>query len=320
VKEVLVDKISEGTPANYTFENVQANHEIHVTFEKTPEPEPESYLIVSTAGEGGKITPEGDTTVKAGGSQAYTFTPDAGYQVKDVLVDKISEGTPANYTFEKVQANHEIHVTFEKTPEPEPESYTIVSTAGEGGKITPDGNTTVKAGGSQAYAMQPETGYQVKDVLVDNVSVGKVVSYAFEDVKADHTISVTFEIIPIPDTDPRYYTIVSSAGKGGIISPRGNTTVNAGGSQAYTFAPNDGYMVYSVLVDGEAVEHVGNAYTFSNVRADHTIHVTFTDSSNPKTGDDSNPIGWIMLLGASLLGLITLVVMQLRKRRGYGRH
>ena len=51
-------------------------------------------------------------TVNYGASQTFSFTPDTGYHVADVMVDGTSVGAAPNYTFTNVTANHTIAVTF----------------------------------------------------------------------------------------------------------------------------------------------------------------------------------------------------------------
>ena len=72
-------------------------------------------------------------------------------------------------------------------------AYTIEATAGGNGSISPSGKTAVVSGEDATFVITPDSGYQVADVLVDGKSVGAVRSYTFENVKANHTISVTFE-------------------------------------------------------------------------------------------------------------------------------
>ena len=72
------------------------------------------------------------------------------------------------------------------------QKYTITATAGEGGSITPNGDVSVKEGASQTFAIAAGNGYEIADVLVDGNSVGAVESYTFDEVKANHTISVSF--------------------------------------------------------------------------------------------------------------------------------
>lgn len=71
-------------------------------------------------------------------------------------------------------------------------AYTIEATAGSNGSISPSGKTAVVSGEDATFVITPDSGYQVADVLVDGKSVGAVRSYTFENIKANHTISVTF--------------------------------------------------------------------------------------------------------------------------------
>lgn len=70
------------------------------------------YIIISTAGPGGSITPAGTTQVDRGGSQGYTMTPNAGCHIENVYVDGEQKGPKSSFTFDNVVANHRIHVTF----------------------------------------------------------------------------------------------------------------------------------------------------------------------------------------------------------------
>lgn len=76
-----------------------------------------------------------------------------------------------------------------------------------------------------------------------------------------------------------FYTITSSAGVGGTISPSGSTIVYEGSSQAFTITPSAGYKIASVLVDGTEAKQdlVNNVYTFTNVSAVHTITAIFEE-------------------------------------------
>ncbi len=76
--------------------------------------------------------------------------------------------------------------------------YTITATAGEGGTISPNGEVEVKKSADQTFTITPAAGYKIKDVLVDGTSAGAVSTYTFTEVKADHTISATFEKTGVP--------------------------------------------------------------------------------------------------------------------------
>lgn len=75
--------------------------------------------------------------------------------------------------------------------------WVITATVGTGGYLSPEGETTILFGGSQQYELTPKAGYYVNDFLVDNVSVGLVGQFVFENVGAHHTVEAVFA--PIPD-------------------------------------------------------------------------------------------------------------------------
>ena len=82
--------------------NISANYE-HIT-----------HKISASAGANGKISKSGSVLVKEGYDYTFTFTPNKGYKVKDVLVNGVSVGAVESYTFEKVTQEATISVEFEK--------------------------------------------------------------------------------------------------------------------------------------------------------------------------------------------------------------
>lgn len=75
-------------------------------------------------------------------------------------------------------------------------TYPINATSGEGGTITPSGIVWVPEFENQGFTISPLAGYEISDVLVDDVSVGAVDIYAFINVQANHTIEASFTLIP----------------------------------------------------------------------------------------------------------------------------
>jgi hypothetical protein len=71
-----------------------------------------SYIITATARANGSITPSGSTSVNYGGSKSFVITPAKGYKITDVKVDGTSIGTPNNYSFGNVMADHTISTNF----------------------------------------------------------------------------------------------------------------------------------------------------------------------------------------------------------------
>ncbi len=254
LSDVTVDGGSVGTPATYTFTNVQANHTITATYAIN------TYTITASAGAGGSISPNGATVVNYGGGQAYSIAADPGYHIADVLVDGVSVGAVSNYLFTNVQANHTISASFAI------DTFTITASADPNGTITPNGAVVVNSGGSQGFAIAANANYHIADVLVDGVSVGAVTSYTFSNVTANHTIAASFAIDVL--------TITATAGAGGSISPSGAVNVTSGADQSFSIAADAGYHIADVLVDGVSVGAV-TSYTFLGVTTNHTIDASF---------------------------------------------
>ena len=254
IADVKVDGVSVGAVATYTFATVTANHTIAASFNVI------TYSVTASAGTGGSITPSGIATLNYGTSQLYTITPTAGYSIADVKVDGVSVGAVASYTFAGITANHTIAPSFAVI------TYSVTTTAGTGGSITPSGIATLNYGTSQLYTITPTAGYSIADVKVDGVSVGAVATYTFATVTANHTIAASFAVIT--------YSVTASASTGGSITPSGTATVNSGASQNYTITPATGYTIADVKVDGVSVGAVAT-YTFATVTANHTIAASF---------------------------------------------
>ena len=60
--------------------------------------------------------------------------------------------------------------------------------------------------------------------------------------------------------------------------------VSDGGGQRFEFDPDRDYEINHIQVDGDSVR-VRDSYTFEEVRENHTIHVTFTETA---VGTDDN--------------------------------
>lgn len=89
----------------------------------------EAHTITATAGEGGTVEPSGEVVVAEGADKTFTITPDKGYEIVEVVVDGqavgltdvVNEDGTGTYTFEKVDGDHSISITFEAisvTPDP----------------------------------------------------------------------------------------------------------------------------------------------------------------------------------------------------------
>lgn len=145
---------------------------------------------------------------------------------------------------------------------------TVTASAGEGGAISPSGETQYYYESDAAYSITPNEGYVISDVLVDGQSVGAVSSYTFSKLTTGHTIRAEFE--PITFT----VTFVD-----GITGETLDTQTVAYGKDAA--AP-------------QAPQHEGYTFSgwdaaFTNVRSDLTVTAQYDKNSEPTTPDQPEP-------------------------------
>lgn len=110
-----------------------------------------SYTITTSADANGSISPSGTVAVTEGTNPTFTFTPNSGYRISEVLVDAVNIGTPTSYTFTNVTGNHSIEVRYEEIPVVPDETFTVTfdsrggSTASAISGIQPGGKITAPA-------------------------------------------------------------------------------------------------------------------------------------------------------------------------------
>ncbi len=158
--------------------------------------------------------------------------------------------------------------------------FLINANVSEGGAIAPSEQIEIAYNQSQTFAITPNEGYRLTDVLVDGVSVGAVNEYTLANVTANHTISAVFAI--------NTYTITANAGVGGSVQPSGAVTLKYGANQEFIITPTAGYELEQVLVDGASVQDLTTyieltedstitkaTLTFASVTTDHAVEARF---------------------------------------------
>lgn len=124
-----------------------------------------------------------------------TFTAPTGKQFK-AWAEGSASGTQYAVGYEyDVTANVTFYAVWENIPV---NNYTITATAGANGTISPSGEVTVAEGEDKTFTITANSGYHIKDVKVNGASVGAVATYTFNDVAANATITVEFEVDTVP--------------------------------------------------------------------------------------------------------------------------
>ena len=257
--------------------DLQAFDDVVITV--NPALPPPTFTIIATAGNNGSIQPEGVVNVDEGSDQTFTMTPDVGYVVVDVLVDDASVGAVSEHTFQSVAADHTIHAVFAIT------IHVITGSTTEGGSINPSGDVVVSDGDNQTFTMTPDTGHRILDVLVDNISMGAVSSYEFQNVTEDHTIHATFEI-------NTYSLEILVNGNGQVTKDPHRITYPHGTEVTLTATADPGHQFVDWSGDLSGSENPQNLVMDSNKRVTAAFEVTtYTVGASSSAGGEITPSG-----------------------------
>lgn len=123
---------------------------------------------------------------------------------------------------------------------------------------------------------------QAKVTIPDKFQNAKSVQFSFVYEGKDST-PLWMDNIQVYVEDPsQIHTITATAGEGGSIDPSGAVQITDGKSRTFTITPDAGYFIQEVKVDGES-KGTPSTYTFSNVKEDHNIAVTFGGGATGET-------------------------------------
>jgi len=237
----------------YMFRNVTKSHTLTVSF--VP---PEKYTITTHIEGNGKIEPAGDIVVDRGQSPSFTFIPDSGNIVEDIVIDDISKGPLKTYVFSFITQSHSVTAIFDSKP-----TFTIEASVNndECGTIEPSGAISVKQGENQTFLINPSDSCVIQDVLVNNVSMGKVKVHTFWNVQQGSSIKVLFRDVPSTK-----YKVDITHNEGGTVQPSGVLTANEGDILNIKPKPDTGFQLKNVIANNEIVNspyriEINQAYT-----------------------------------------------------------
>ena len=285
---------AEPTKNGYTFSGwseipkTMPAHDVTVTGNFTSDAT--QYNLTITASGNGSVSYNGNAiknrtrtfSLDEGSNATLTFTPDKGYQIKEVKVNGSTVTiSDSKYTISGIDRNITVEATFEVIPA---KTYSLSITATGNGSASYSGTVvrgetgsfTVTEGTSATISFSPDNGYRIKSVKVNGseVSVSKN-QYTISDISGDTTVEVEFEAIT-------YTLSITATGNGSatynettIRSKTSDFTVNEGASATISFTPDKGYKIKSVTVNGSKVSLSNNQYTVSNIKKNTTVEVEF---------------------------------------------
>ena len=263
-----------------------------------------SHVAITGNGSSLKLYVNGilDKTIPAGTANTNYSTPEFILGQATQTISNFSGQISSVKFFDHALSDSEIAVQSGMV-------FTVNSSAGTGGTISPQGIVSVVAGTDKTFAITSNTGSHISNVSVDGVSVGPVSTYTFHTVLADH--SITAEFAPSAS-----YTITSSAGTGGTITPSGNVTVYEGTNQTFNVTTSIGYRVSDLKIDDVSVGPV-STYTFTNITGSHTITASFETIPTHNITASAGPGGSVTPPGLTTVNEGTNLTINIIPATGY---
>ena len=277
LKDIIVD--GEAKTAPFTIRNITADKTIAVTFEGASE-----YNITGVVEGQGTITPTASGPYEEGVSVpaiAFTASPNEHWKVDSWYVDGAAQAGQTGTSFTlpaiaSINKDYEVKVKFVELPK-----YTITTSAGEHGTITP--TFQVYEGEQADITITPDTGYVIDKITRDGTeeepSSPTGMTVMIPDVREPHSVSATFKLIPADV----YHVVIADAtpstltGAGTISPVVGTHDVAVGTSQAVVATPANGFKIKSFTVDSTEQEisdpTQAFTYTVSGVAKDATVNI-----------------------------------------------
>lgn len=241
------------------------------------------YLTVTATGTAGGTVRLGEDAdkdtmqVKNGDKVKVTVTPNESFWISAVSGHAELKDCAAN---RKTAYEKEVIITEDTSISAAfTEYFTVTATCGENGTITaPDGGTiSMEKTDANEVAVKatPNTGYRVASVTVNGHT--EAFTENDRDFAASYKETTTVEVTFAPNT---YAIIVQGAVNGAITVD--HDTVDYNGSAVITVAPDDGYDVDTVTVNGVSTPWTWSrdnaaVVTLSGIAGDQTVTAAFKE-------------------------------------------
>ncbi|MBR1925478.1 MAG: leucine-rich repeat protein [Clostridia bacterium] len=285
----------------YVLENISEDITISAVFEIY------KYNINVSSNNLGSVSVDNNNVAVAewGTDKKITLSMNDGYCIryievngeKILITDEIISSK--EFYVKNIKNDIEIYVCYDN-------KFEIKSLETENGTISD--SKIVNLGEDYVVFMNPNTGYEISDVVVDGSSVsGEVLnnikstnSYTFSSVKTDHTIEVFYSL----QTFKINYEI--SSGEGEVSFDKNIDSITYGDSRTIIIEPNDGYYVESVYVNGTKVKLSNDGtYLIENITSDLIVKINFVKPAEKNSALTTLIVvlcsGFVVVIGAMLV-------------------
>lgn len=264
------------------------------------------FLITIINPQNGKINPESSQLFSCGFNLELEFKADLNYELSKLLIDGndvTSQVIENKYILSNITSDHTVEAVFDLV------SYNIESSVIGNGIIESD-LAIVKHGSNPKYMFIPNTGYKVKDVKIDDVSVGAVEYYVFVNINKEHTISVEFEA--------KSFNIgLFVDGEGNIFNDKPLNNVIFGENRVLTFEPKDGWHLHKVYINCIPVVVSDNQLVISDIVDDINIQVIFEQTEIISNSGTNVTTIMVIVFALVIAGLLIVLFLKSYKNKAY---
>ncbi|MCC3400348.1 InlB B-repeat-containing protein [Eubacterium callanderi] len=310
--QIRDDLLNGGAAGSVVFENIAADHQVYVTFEKaegSPVPGENAFYTVYTKKTGGSdgclLSPTRTFPGDKESSCAVEWKAAENYHVTQVIVDGVSYPTSdeGSIPFTGIQSDHYVEVIYEKNisigGSTTPGFYTITTNhiggdPSENGKTFLTPSSVVKPGSDHIVSWSALAPYSVERIIIDQGTDHERIltteemadgSFDFNQTDADHVVDVVFkkaESGTQPDPAEKIQIITSLVGGPGEITS--SAVVEKGSDYKVEWklpdeiAEPDGeyynyYVVDKVLVNDEEHSKDMSVEEFNAIEEDQVVKV-----------------------------------------------
>lgn len=310
--QIRDDLLNGGAAGSVAFENIAADHQVYVTFEKaegSPVPGENAFYTVYTKKTGGSdgclLSPTRTFPGDKESNCAVEWKAAENYHVTQVIVDGVSypASDEGSIPFTGIQSDHYVEVIYEKNisigGSTTPGFYTITTNhiggdPSENGKTFLTPSSVVKPGSDHIVSWSALAPYSVERIIIDQGTDHERIltteemaagSFDFNQTDADHVVDVVFkkaESGTQPDPAEKVQIITSLVGGPGEITS--SAVVEKGSDYKVEWklpdeiAEPDGeyynyYVVDKVLVNDEEHSKDMSVEEFNAIEEDQVVKV-----------------------------------------------
>ena len=280
--------LDSSKPANVTYKYETRDGKYlkvtsNVTYNNLPTPG-QAVLTLNVKGGHGSVTPA-SATVEKGKPVEVTFKPETNYEIDTVTLDDtdVKSQVVSNKLTVTMDKSKTLTVKFKLK--------TITPLTDHDININPTTNGTVTADKTKAakgeivtLTITPDAGYEVDEISVMDDGASNVPATDNKFTMPDMLVNVTVTfkekpVTPILTT----YTLTASVDGGHVTVTPTTATKNKDETVTLTFAPDTGYELDTVTVNGTAVGVTGNVLDII-MNENKTVLVKFKAVGTPPIG------------------------------------